>query len=227
MLHRLFQRRTIWWPTLLGWAGLFLLLGAPLLLWWFRGEAFLSHTERQPADVLVVEGWIGIDGIRAAKAEFDRGGYRYIITAGGQFHYRWGTQRWNYAEEAREILVRAGAPSDKVIEARATNSDNQRTFESAVGVRRMLEKRGLHPAAVNVFTLGVHARRSRLVFAKALPPGTAVGVISWTPPDYQPVEPWWKSTERADDMIKETTGYLFEALLNSGRGSNSPAQPPS
>jgi hypothetical protein len=60
-----------------------------------------------------------------------------------------------------------------------------------------------------------------LVFAKVEGPGTAVGVVDWTPSDYEGV-PWWRSSERARELMLETVGYLFEALLNSGRSSNSP-----
>ena len=44
-----------------------------------------------------------------------------------------------------------------------------------------------------------------------------VGVVSWIPSDYQAL-PWWRSSDRAEDLLTET-GYLYEFLLNSGRGS--------
>ena len=221
----LLHRRTIWWPTPAGWLIGLACVCVPAVLWCFFGERFLAHSERLPAEALIVEGWIGIEGVQAAKAEFDRGGYRTLITAGGQFHTRWGPQRWNYAEEAREILTRAGVPPDRIIEARAIDTDDHRTFEAAAAVSRTLTARGLHFTAVNVFTADVHARRSRLVYAKVLPAGTAVGVVAWSPSDYHPELPWWKSSDRAVDLIKETAGWLFELLLNSGRTSNSSAKP--
>ena len=46
-------------------------------LGWFNyGELFLALTHRLPAEVLVVEGWIGREGVRAAVDEFERGSYQ-------------------------------------------------------------------------------------------------------------------------------------------------------
>lgn len=205
---------------LAGLAGVVRRLLRPRAALGLEGEDFLSHPQRLPADALIIESWIGSDGVRAAKTEFDRGGYRYIVTAGALTNNRWGPQRWNYATEAAELLVRLGVPADRVIEARAQETDAQRTFEAAIAVRRALAARGIRLGSANVFTLGVHARRSRLIFAKALP-GTEVGGISWRPAAYAP-GPWWRSSERAEDLVKETVGYGFELLLNSGRLSNSP-----
>lgn len=221
MLSRFFRRRTIWWPTWPGWLIFLALLGCLTAAWCYRAEPLLALTERQPADVLVVEGWIGLDGMHAAKEEFIQGGYRYVVTAGALTSNRWNTQRWNYAMESGKLLIRAGISPDQVITAPALETEGQRTFEAALAVRRELEARGLHPTAVNVFTLGAHARRSRLIYAKALPTGIAVGCIAWVPAVYG-TEPWWKSSDRAADLIKETVGYAFELLLNSGRTSNSP-----
>lgn len=201
----------------MGWAGLGVLLGAPLLLWWFQGESFLATTDRQPADVLVVEGWIGIEGVRAAKAEFERGGYRLLVATGGLTDNSWNSQRWNLATEAHELLLRAGMPADQVIEAPARDTASQRTFESALAVRQALAQQSLRPATVNIFTHTVHARRSRLVFAKVLGPAK-VGVIAWRPQG-EAIGPWWRSSKRADELVKETVGYFFELLLNSGRTS--------
>jgi len=220
-MHRhLIQRRSIWFPTRLGCLILLAFVGAPFGLWCFFGESFLAHTERVPADVLVIEGWVGIEGVQAAKLELEQHTYRYVVVTGGVTDSRWSQRRWNYAVEAGKLLRHLGVPPGKVIEAPAMESANRRTFESALAVREALAKRSLQPNGVNVFTLGVHAKRSRLVFAKALS-GTEVGAIAWRPPDYRP-EPWWNSSERAVDFLKETVGWLFELLLNSGRLSNAP-----
>jgi uncharacterized SAM-binding protein YcdF (DUF218 family) len=178
-------------------------------------------TERLPAEVLVVEGWIGRDGVRAAEVEFEQRAYQYVVTSGGMTSANgWEQPGRSYAEMAGEELLRLGVPKDKIIVAPAKNTETHRTYESAVAVWRALQTRGIQPKVINLFTLGPHARRSRLVFAKAGGQGTKVGVIAWTPPGDQAL-PWWRSSDRTKALLTETAAYLFEALLNSGRASNS------
>jgi uncharacterized SAM-binding protein YcdF (DUF218 family) len=178
-------------------------------------------TQRLPAGILVVEGWIGRDGVRAAEGEFEEHGYQYIVVAGGATSEGWEEPPSSYAGMAERELIRLGIPNHIIIVAPSGDTERQRTYESAVAVLRVLQAKGIHPRAVNVFTKGSHARRSRLVFSKAFGPGIGVGVVSWTPSDSAAL-PWWQSSDRAKDLLTETVGYLFEALLNSGRGSNPP-----
>ncbi len=217
----LFKKRLLPFPTALGWVVLLVVMGSPFAWLALRGEAFFHLTERQPAECLIVEGWIGIDGVNAAKAEFERGGYRYIVTTGGLTGNRWGRQQWNYAVEAGELLVHLGVPADRVVIAPAPDAENHRTFEAALVARQMLARLDLHPRYANVFTFGVHARRSRLVFAKAMGSSTEVGVIAWAPAHFFDGA-WWHSSERSLDLLKESVGYFFELLLNSGRLTNQP-----
>jgi uncharacterized SAM-binding protein YcdF (DUF218 family) len=217
----LFRRCTVWCPTRIGFfifaAGLSI-----LALGWFRyGESLLEVTHRLPAEVLVVEGWIGRDGIKAAVSEFQHGGYQLMVSAGGLTSGRWEDQPTSYAEMAAREMIRVGVPRERLIIATAERTESHRTFESAVAVWEALKNAGIHPKALNVFTSGPHARRSALVFAKVNSPGIAVGVVGWILPDYKS-QPWWRSSERAKDLLTETAGYLFEALLNSGRVSNHP-----
>jgi hypothetical protein len=219
----LVRRRTIWWPTWAGGTVLVLIIGGAATLWWFRAESFLSTTNRLPAKVLVVESWIGFEGLAAAKAEFDRGGYTELVAAGGLSNNPWDRKRWDLANEAGEEMERLGVPKSEVKVASYRDAEVQRTFATAVAAWRVLHAAGLHPVAINVFTEGPHARRSRLIFAKVFGPDTQVGVISWVAPESGD-QAWWHSSARAEDLIKETAGWFYEVLLNSGRTSNSPAK---
>ena len=68
MKLRLISRREVWVPTKLGALALITLLALPVVWWLYEGESFLSENRRLPAaKILVVEGWIGPEGVRAAK----------------------------------------------------------------------------------------------------------------------------------------------------------------
>jgi uncharacterized SAM-binding protein YcdF (DUF218 family) len=211
---RLVQRRTIWLPTFLGWFLLLVIGCVPVVVWFFWGEGILALTERQPADVLVVEGWIGPEGVRAAYHEYIVGGYKFVVAAGGLTGERWNSRRWNYADEAAEQLTKLGVPPDRLLVASSRETEAQRTFEMAVAAHNVIGRSAIH--SINVFTRGAHARRSRLIFQKVFGSDNSVGVISWKPPMFSD-EPWWRSSDRAEDLIKETVGYIFELLANSGR----------
>ncbi|MBV8214938.1 MAG: YdcF family protein [Verrucomicrobia bacterium] len=224
---RFVQRRTILCPTRLGLCLLVALALSPVVWWFAFGEAFLSLTFRAPPQILVVEGWIGFEAIGGAKAEFDQHDYQYVIATGGVTAAEgWQKAGWSYAEGAANELVRLGVPREKIIVAPARETKSQRTFESAAAVWRALQSKGIQPRGLNVFTIGAHARRSRLVFSKTSDSPTQVGVISWTPPGYAGTS-WWGSSDRARELVAETAGYIYEVMLNSGRGLNTLGKPQS
>ena len=128
--------------------------------------------------------------------------------------YRSGLMSLIHEELSGKII---GA--DKIIVAPSKATEVRRTFQSAATVLHALRKINIEPKTLNVFTYGPHARRSRLVFAKVFRPGTSVGVIAWDPPEYGSV-PWWRSSQRAKELLSESAGYVFELLLNSGRLTN-------
>ena len=217
MKVRLFRERTVWCPTWLGWLCLLPLLGALPVWWLWSGEAFLSLTAPQAAELLVVEGWIGRAGMTAAKAEFESGCYRWVIVTGGHpGEGGWMEERRSFAEMAAQELVRLGIPCERVIIASNGEADARRTYRSAVAAREVLAALKIEPRTVNVLTQGTHSRRSRLVFSKVLGPHVQVGVISWNPPRSMEGR-WWQSSERAKEFVTETAGYWFEALAGSGR----------
>ena len=138
----------------------------------------------------------------------------------GQTGARWDEERWIYAVEAAKIARQAGIADNKIILAVPKETEVQRTFEAALAVRVALQRSGIKAATVNIFTRGVHAKRSRLVFEKVLGPDYKVGAISWSPPGYE-IEPWWSSSERMVDLLKESVAYSLELIFNSGRRTNS------
>jgi|SRR5271165_5490278 len=129
MWLRLVQRRTVWCPTWWGSLCMIVLLVVPVAWWCTSGESFLSLTRRLPTEVLVVEGWIGRDGVRAAGQGFEQHGYQYVVAAGGSNFDSWNEDRSCYAEMAGRELLKWGVSADRIILAPAKETESQRTYE--------------------------------------------------------------------------------------------------
>ena len=218
MKWRLLQRRTVWWPTWIGWLGLVGLAAAVGAIWSFGSEDFLSLDRKVPgAEVLVVEGWVGLEAIRASAELFKQGNYDIVVTSGGPDGSRWSEKEENYAEMAGQELARAGVPPERIVVARSDAVERHRTYATALAVKKALDARQLESGGLDVFTIGIHARRSRLVFASVFAgSGAEIGSVAWHDPE-DAGRSWWQSSERAKELMTETVGYLYERLLNSGR----------
>jgi hypothetical protein len=217
MNFSLINRRIAWRLTWLGWLCLLSTALGLLSLWVLRGETFLAISDPLPARLLIVEGWIGAETVRAAADEFRTGGYERAMTTGGLTGESWDERRWDYAEIAKEQLLKFGVPEEQITAAPAGAIESERTYASAVAARKGLNALGFGRGNVNVFTRGVHARRSRLVFQRAFGSKIKVGVIAWRPPGFERTT-WWRFSSRSDEFLKETLGYPFELVLHSGRG---------
>ena len=58
----------------------------------------------------------------------------------------------------------------------------------------------------------VHARRTRLLFQKALGSDIKVGIIS-IPPDDFPARQWYRYSAGIKDVIAESAAYLYARLF--------------
>ena len=178
--------------------------------------SFLSPNERVPAQYLVVEGWAPTYVIEQAVSEFNRGGYKKILTSGGLAKGEWSAQHGvTYAILAAQQLRRDGMPDDSVVAVSSPTALSDRTYTAALAVKKWLATNASPGASVNVFTLGPHGRRSWLLFQKALGGGAKVGVIAVSDTEYDPVH-WWRSSEGARDVLSEAIAYVYVKLFFHG-----------
>ena len=173
---------------------------------------FLSVSQRAETDVLVVEGWIPNFAITAAATEFTAGGYRRAFTTGGPVMGMGGyTNDYNTsASVGAARLKAAGVPDVQMVPSRVMERD--RTYAAALALREWFQANNLHPRAINVCTEGPHARRTRLLFQKALGDDVSVGIVAIASPDYEAAR-WWSSSEGVRDVIGETIAYLYVRLF--------------
>jgi hypothetical protein len=192
-------------------AGLSALIFAGIL---FGSFPFLSVSDPVPSKTLVVEGWISKNAIHCAVEEIRLGSYAKVLTTGGPV-----TGTGNYSNEFNTAasvgykrLLDAGIPESLLQKVPSHIRDRDRTYSSALALRKWFESNGGQPDAINVFTESVHARRSRLLFQKALGPKTRIGVIAAPPADY-PAERWWRYSEGVKELIAEGVAYVYVRLF--------------
>ena len=195
--------------------GLLLLLaalaGGVLLACW-RIHSFLALTLPVTSDCLIVEGWIPDYALDEAVKEYRRGAYRLLLTSGSIANDSWNdpAPKYTSADWAASRLKKRGLANVVAIPNLAEGVD--RTYHSALAVRLWIDRHHAAIPAVNVITVGAHARRTRLLFQKALGSGTKVGVISVSDRNYDP-DRWWESTDGVRDVVNETISYLYARLF--------------
>ena len=150
--------------------------------------------------------------IEAAAKEFKAGSYCRAITIGGPI------QRGSYlcafksfAELAAATLIELGIDSEKILIASSSSASNHRTYDSALQLQKWLEDSTLEFDSFNLFTLGVHSRRSWILFRKVFEPQVKIGIIAAKPIHYDS-QKWWKSSEGARTVLSELIAYLYVRL---------------
>ncbi len=108
-----------------------------------------------------------------------------------------------YAEHCAWILSATGIAKALITPVPAGGDPISRSWANASTLAFHLNGKGI--AALDVVTLGVHARRSRALYREALGEQVAVGVISIPDPEC-PENGWWKSKKGWYLMLKEIAG---------------------
>jgi hypothetical protein len=176
-------------------------------------HSFLAVTKPVAADVLIVESWLPDYAMRGAVEEFRRGGYEYIITTGRTLPDLWLESKYRTgAEFAAANLVALGLTTNMIVPLSPADDIRDRTYLSALAVEKWLEAG--HPAirAVNVYTLGLHARRTRLLFRKAMGNKVKVGILAHPDTGYDPKH-WWSSSHGFRKVADEGIAYLYARVL--------------
>ena len=205
----LFRRRQVWLPTLSGTLVLLALVSAALLALGLRANDFLAlnaptqGVHGAGTRALVVEGWIDEADLLQAIAVARRGRYDRVLTTGGPIEPwsdvgHWGT----FAERAAAYLRTHGVTEVPVIAVPAPASVTERTYLSAVQVREWAQRSGARLGAIDVFSVGAHARRSRAVYRLAFGSDVEIGVLAAVPQDFD-AQRWWASSSGVKSVIGE------------------------
>jgi hypothetical protein len=205
----LFRQRQIWLPTISGWIFLLLISVSTSIFLANNLYAFLAPNAPVGARVLVVEGWLTPKELDQAIEAFKKGKYERIVTTGGPVTGWPGLlPDTDYAELAAGYLAQHGIQRDLIAAVPAPASAQERTFLSAVMFRESAQRLGITLDAIDVFSAGPHARRSRLLFQMGLGSDVHVGVFAARPGSFEP-EAWWRTSTGVEQMFFQSFGYVW------------------
>jgi hypothetical protein len=213
MRPALFRRREAWTLTPLGWLLLLAVVAGAAAFAVRAAYPFLAVSAPVGGRILVAEGWMLPEEAREVAALFRRGRYERILATGGaapawleQF------QHISYATLAREALLRQGIPAERVTAVPTPATDLNRTYLSALAVRRWMERAGIERDALDLVSLGVHSRRSWMLYRAAFGPRVRVGIVALRPTVYDP-DAWWRTSEGTKTVLSEALSWLWTALF--------------
>lgn len=121
-----------------------------------------------------------------------------------------------FAEWGAWLLNEGGIPADRTVAVPATVNGLGRTLANARAFAARAQADGL--SAVDLISLGVHARRSQRVYQDACGSALHVGVRALDDPD-TPRNGWWRSSLGIVRVLKELVGIPATEVLE---GSSAP-----
>src|SRR5437868_14466756 len=83
----------------------------------------------------------------------------------------------------------------------------ERTYSTAIALRDWFrDNTPVH--TINLVTEGAHARRTRLLYQKAVGRNVTVAIIAVSNADYNPKQ-WWRYSDGVREVIGESIAYIY------------------
>jgi hypothetical protein len=206
-------RRSVPLPTWRGWLVLLLILvalGMAMMRW---AGAFLTVHDSVPGGVLVVEGWLPPPDAQAALTEFQHATYLGLYVTGEPIEKGSPLASYgSYANLTADVLRRDGADPATLHPVPAPAVAKDRTYSTAVALKKALLADGVSLEKINVVSGATHSRRTRLLYEKAFGPETRVGIIPIPSRDFDEAH-WWRTSAGVRTVIGELIAYGYARFL--------------
>ncbi|MGO8699337.1 MAG: YdcF family protein [Limisphaerales bacterium] len=209
----IFVRKECWKLSYKGWGlGLGFVI---LLLLVLRGTVygFLALSEPIQSDCVVVEGWLAPNYMAKAAQFIQTQKIHRVFTTGSSADDEWDTFRGEtYAELGKTRLASLGVPKEEIIAVPSHVSQRDRTYNSALALKEWCSQNGNTLASFNLLSEGPHARRSYMLFQRALGPKTEIGIIALKSVDDERMN-WWQTSAGFRSVTGECVAYLYAAII--------------
>ena len=115
------------------------------------------------------------------------------------------------ADIVSQELIKKGIDQQYIVAISVPSVRRHRTLTKALALEKWIDESSITIAAINIFTLGVHARKSKLLFQKVLGPNFDVGIIAGKEVLYNR-NFWWLSLDGIRVVSRNIIGYLYYQL---------------
>ena len=194
---------------ILVWAMVPALLLGGLLVYVAKIHDFLAISRPVHSDILVVEGWFPkTSAIPDASDVIRRGHYRSVVCVAIDLTPIRTSRSASDARQTALRLIALGVDARLIWVLDVPNPAFTRTFHCGLAVRDWLHRRDPTATSIDLFSVGIHARKSQIFYQKALGQSVRVGIIAGSESAY-PVAHWWRSRHGIYLMVRNTIGYLY------------------
>lgn len=207
-LGGLLECRESWRLSFSGKLTAFLAIGGMAFACLLHLYSFLAITSRVTSDLMVVDGWMPTYVLEQAASAYREGHYQRLLVVRGVYPFDSAELDRTWDDYVAGILVKHGVSRQQITSVLFVGTKRDRTFNSAIAIREWFRQRRQPLHALEVVTLGPHARRSRLIYQRALGGDVEVGVIGLEDPAYD-ASRWWRSSEGIREVIFEGVAYLY------------------
>ena len=199
--------------SFVGWL-VFVLVSLLFLYWGVKSVfPFLAVNKPIHGEILVVEGWLPDYALERVIEIFNSGGYRRIVTTGGPLTY--GSYLVGYKTcpgVAAATLKKLGFDESLISVVPAPDVMKDNTYAAGLSIKKWMTNSGLSTKSLNICSLGPHARRTRLLFEKALGDNVDVGVFALESRDYDP-RAWWRTSKGVRTVLDEVIAWVYARFL--------------
>ncbi len=209
----IYKRKSCVRPTILGWVVILVVIAIVFRLSLVGIYYYLAINKPVNSKTLVLEGWVPTYAVKDAIAYYHENDYdRIIVTGIPIVNYEFISPYKSTAEATILALKHYGYNDTVYVADIPTNIVIDRTYNTAVTVRMLFDENNNWPQNFDIYTVGVHARRSRFMFKKVFGSNFDIGVITHDDRTFDPRH-WWKNSKGFRNVSNEFVATLYVMLF--------------
>lgn len=210
---RLFHQKKCYRPTWFGWLIILLVLAIFFRLSLPLPIKYLSLNKPVNAKTLVVEGWVETYVVMDALKYYHENGYKRLIVTGIPITIYEYIAPYRNTAEATIFSMKHFGFTDTIYRAVIpSNTFTDRTYSTGLMVGQLFDDHPEWEKSVDIYSVGVHARRSRYLFKMALGKLFQVGIISHPDRTFL-ADHWWKSSKGFRNVTNEMIATPYALLF--------------